>query len=108
MAANNSCTTAFGVTTVVVDWLVGCSMVASFRAGSGALGWGDVLVHPEQVGRVVSALERDEPFVVRPVGGANLVPAVVCGVAEIVDVDPVGQERPQRPPKRPRPFDVGL
>ena len=56
----------------------------------------DVLVHPEQVVRVVAPLHLHEPVVVLPVGGLHALAALV--VHEEVDVRAPGRVRVQRLP----------
>src|SRR5215208_3784514 len=63
-----------------------------------------VLVQPEQVCRVIPALERDEPSVLlRRVGVAHAVLALA--LAQVVDVD-AAREWPRRLPEVARPGDV--
>src|SRR5690348_1880132 len=65
----------------------------------------DVLIEAEQVGRVVGVLERDQPFVARPV--VRRTHAVLPLGAELVhvDADRVGLHRR---PEVARPRDVSL
>ena len=54
------------------------------RTTSALDGWGDVLVHPEEIGRVVLLLEREQAIVVPAVGVSD---PLASFIAEVVYVD---------------------
>src|SRR4030095_9042798 len=65
----------------------------------------DVLIHPKEIRGIVLVLEGDKAFVLRPIGSAY---SLLALVTEIVHIDRIGEERVHGVPETSGPRDVGL